>query len=177
MKKIIHFICGLALFFGLASHADIVGEEASYVLTANTGRNSWVIKSGNGKATVASYQTDAPLGPSYLVNLDYTMNIRLHGPETGTISILIPESMFGEQFFQNLVTTHPVDLGDFKVDFLGMVTAVDNEGNQYEQSYSTRIYDINTGGGLFDDYEPQIVVVAHKGTGILVDIENLEIKI
>ncbi len=127
---------------------------------------------------MVSYQPDAPIGPAYQVNIDYNMNIRLHGPESGTISILIPEGMFGEQFFQDLANNHPVDLGDFKVDFLGMVTATDSQGQEYNPVLLpvSPFTAVNT-GSLVGDSDHQIMVISHEGTGILADIENLEIKI
>jgi len=181
VKKNKYMLCWVALLSSIVVHADyqvaqdLVGQEASYALTRDSGRNAWLIKAGQGKTTIESYQADSA---TYLVKIDYDVNIRLHGPEKGSIEIAIPEAMFTDQFFIDLTTNHPVDFGDFKIDFDGMATVTDAQGNSYEQCYKTRLYDINTGAsGGKNRAVPGIRVLRHEGTGILAEIENLVIRL
>ncbi len=179
MKNAKFFLCLIACVAGTVAYSDPIGEEAGYVLNKSPNRTTLLITGGQGKAVVKEYRDDAFYGPSYLVSLEYSVDIPSLGPEYGSVEFLVPKAVFTGQFFEDFVNVQSVDFDNFKADYLGMANATDHDGNQYDTCYLTRVYDIEL--GLLDMYDPflgrRFVLVPDNVTGIFAEMENLEIKL
>lgn len=170
MKKV--FFSVVALCISLASIADPIGEVASYILNDSNDRTSWLIRDGEGQSSVVELREDPKLGPVYLVNIEYSFDVLFAGNHNGVIGLLVPVTMFEEQFYEDLKTTHPVNMGSFKVDYLGMARGRDNENNTYDQCMKIRLFDVDQNYRPIRT-EPRVHIISHESTGSLNDVENL----
>lgn len=157
--------------------ASPVGETASYELAKS--RSSWLIKRGQGTATVQEFVNDETLGPSYLVKIDYEFDIRFHGKEKGEVGLLVPEAMLADGFYENLATNHPQDLGGFSIDYEGTTNEEDGAGNEYTECTAVRLFDIDTSHYVPANppESPRVAVLWHIRESGDSEIENLEIKL
>lgn len=173
MKKAIGLL--VSLFFCAHLSADYVGEKASYKI--NNDRSSWLIKRGNGTATVEQFIEDEVRGPSYLVKIAYEFVVRFHGTEKGEIGLLVPESMLTDEFLDNIAATHPQVYDGFSIDYVGLADAVDAEGNEYAECTEVLLYDIDTNAYVLPNPEEEMAVLWHVRESANVEVENLEIKV
>lgn len=163
------FVC-LTSLLSFATPSSPTGETASYTLNGDSSRTSWMIKEGEGTATVKEMRNDPKVGPAYVVDIDYYFDVMFKGEKRGTISLLVPAAMFGDEFYDNLKVTHPVDVGSFKVDYMGMSRARDNENNAYDQCMMIKIFDVNT-KFRSNVEEPRVTVLSHVTT--MGEIDNI----
>lgn len=159
----------LLCFLSFHVVADIVGEQASYVVDTESGRTTWLVTDGSGKVTVTEFREDERLGPSYLLTIEYDLEVQFMGRQKGSIGLLAQEKLFSEQFLEELKTTHPVDLVSFQIDYEGMSSCVDSEDNEYQECANVKIFDVDP------SYYP--VLLWHESENALgASFENLEIK-
>lgn len=140
MKNLVLSTAILAASF--FAHANPIGETANYILDSGD-RTSWMIKEGAGKAFVTEFRNDPKIGPAYVVNIEYDLKVKFKGRQQGTIGLLVPATMFEDQFYVDLADTHPVDMGAFKVDYIGTSIAHDNNNTAYNQCQHIRLFDID----------------------------------
>lgn len=157
--------------------ADLIGERANYKLDSSSDRSSWLIKRGEAKAAVTEYRVDEKFGPGYVITINYDLDIRFYGKQTGTIALLVPELVFGDQFYPDLIATHPIKMGGFDIDYEGMSSATDSASNSYDQCFMTRIFNIDPKYYPKDMTSGAVLVLWQKHQGLLSDIEELEIKL
>jgi hypothetical protein len=168
MNKILLSIISFLASFVV--NADPIGEQASYILNDDSNRTAWLIRDGEGQATVVEMINDANIGPAYVVSIDYSFDLRIGGAKQGNIGLLVPARMFEEQFYDNLKATHPVDVGAFDVDYLGISRARDNENNAYDQCMLIKFFNVDP------SYRPiprasSVAILWHESTmGALEDI-------
>jgi hypothetical protein len=143
MRKISYLLllCLPVLAFELQS--EIVGQKANYALDSSSDRTHWMIKSGRGEANITEFRADSEGGPAYVVSIGYEFSVRMVGTQKGNIGLLVPATMFTDQFYADLVKNHPVNFTGFSVDYEGMSKATDANGNDYEDCMMLRIFDID----------------------------------
>jgi hypothetical protein len=136
------------IFFSNTSFAeeiparDPIGEMADYKVDRASARTSGMIQSGNMKAVVNSYQPDHPDGPSYNVQIDYTLRIQFLGTRTGTQVVTVPETYFSPEFMQDLRSNGEYISDSFKVQHLGYADARNMDGGVYSNCDKIKIYDV-----------------------------------
>lgn len=166
----------LSTLLSMSLIAEPIGEIAEYNLNGSSDRTSWLIRSGEGKATVAEYRDHETLGPSYVVSIDYSFEVRFMGRKSGNIGLLVPVAMFEDQFYDDLKNTHPVDLGAFNVDYEGMSSARDNENNAYNECMMIRLFDIDPSYKPLVGPTPTTTLLWHNSSGPG-SIEDLELNL
>jgi hypothetical protein len=164
-----------AILFCLSSYVGVanpIGQTASYQLSDDGDRTSWMIQDGQGLGTVVEFRNDPRIGPAYVVSIEYSLDVVFRGTKQGTIGLLVPATMFEDQFYQSLKLTHPVNVGPFHVDYLGMSQATDNEENTYDQCMVIKFFNLNP------VYRPiinnsNIEVLWHESEGTLGNIDDV----
>ena len=140
----------LAFFFANSSFAqevlvrDPMGEVADYKIDRASARTTGMIQSGNMKAVVNSYLPDHADGPSYNVQIDYTLRIQFMGTRTGTQAVTVPETYFTPEFMQDLRASGEYISDSFKVQHMGYADARTLDGGVYPNCDKIRIYDVQT---------------------------------
>jgi hypothetical protein len=140
----------LAFFFPNTSFAlevlarDPMGEMADYKVDRASARTTGMIQGGNMKAVVNAHLPDHADGPSYNVQIDYTLRIQFMGTRSGTQAVTVPEAYFTPEFMQDLRTNGEYISDSFKVQHMGYADARNLDGGVYPNCDKIKIYDIQT---------------------------------
>lgn len=123
-----------------------INETAQYKVDKTGGRTSGVISSGKLSISILR-PLSSPEEPStvvaYEARLDFDVQARILGQQTGNLSIRAPSEFFTPEFWDQLRVNKFYDTGDFKVKHEGMVASTKAmDGKVYENLDQIFIYDI-----------------------------------
>jgi hypothetical protein len=154
----------VTLLMSTVADAVSVGDKAHYTLNEDRDRTSYMIKSGESDVVVESHD-DAKGG--YIVKVNYEVVIRPRRTKAGSIKLLVPDVVFTRGFYNDLEDRGSMEMGQFTMEHLGIIDAVDANGTEYGNCHQVRIYDID------QDAIPQTIA---ENMGIAVEITDLELN-
>lgn len=162
------FISALLVTTSMSAFGNPVGEKANYVLDKNSARTSGIVASGTSASEVMNFQPNHAYGPSYGVDLSFDVVIKLHGPEKGTTSWILPEEFFTPKFMENLRTTGYYETPDYKIKHEGRGDTRTIDGTNYVGCDKIFIYDVK----LPEDSGLRRIVAAAAG----IDPNDLDVE-
>lgn len=152
-----------------------VGDQVSYQKNSDKSRTSSIILNATGALKVTKQITAGNLGAGYEVELVYSLDVKAKGPQTGTLTIFVPEKIFAQGFFNGLPSSNnPMALGAIAAAQLGTETAKDTKGNVYNDCIKVQLTNIDPD---FAGPQDTVKVVSFTHAGKIEYVTKLEITI
>ncbi len=169
MKKVLAMISTM-FFIGANLLALSVGDTANYL--KNSSRTSWLIKDATGSLKVIEQITTGDMGPGYVVNLKYRLNVVMRGEQSGDMDIFVPKQVFAADFYDD-IKNQSLSLGVFKVRYLGKSSAKDSSGQEYDNCSMVELSEFDHN---FAGTNNQAKVIRFNHHGSIEYVNNLNIK-
>ncbi len=135
----------LAFFSQLGLAQSKTGEFVRYSLDGGS-RSSSIIESGTMVFNMGAFVPSRGKSGAYQASLNYDLDILFAGRQTGSIGFYIPSEYFADDFMAKLRVAKLIDLGEFKVKYLGQRSVQTKTGFSFPACDHILVYDIKTNG-------------------------------
>jgi hypothetical protein len=119
------------------------GEFVKYALDSGD-RTSSIIEGGNVAFKIGAFDPKNGANGAYHASLNYELDIVFVGKQKGQVAFKIPNEYFASDFIPKLKAAGQLDLGEFKVKYLGTEDVQTHTGFNFPACDHILIFDIKT---------------------------------